>query len=535
MDAGSGTTVEAGPGRMVEAGSGFRQGIWQTFGVQDGLPSEVVLEMLQDRNGHLWFSTMGGGVCRYDGQSFTTFTTADGLAGDWVWPILEDRSGNLWFGTSNYLFERNKKSRGVSRYDGDSFVTFTTADGLANNEVWTIEEDRQGRLWFGTGGGVSRYDGDSFMTFTTADGLANNDILAIKEDRQGYLWIGTWDGVSRYDGDSFTTFTEADGLADDNVLSIEEDRQGDLWIGTWGGGMSRYDGQQFTTFTTANGLADNTVFDSLEDQEGYLWSSAFPSGLNRYDSQRFRTFTTADGLGNNQVLDILEDREGTLWFSTFGGGVSRYDGEVFQTLSRKDGLLNDAVQEVIEDRSGHLWFATEGGLTRYRPSHTPPGVVITQVLADRAYTPDRVIRLSSTQDYIHFVFRGSSFTTLNQKLIYLYRLQGYDTAWRQTRQRQVEYSDLPVGDYVFEVKAVDQDLNYSSAAELSVVVHPPYGQIALIGGLGMALVGLVLATGYSVRKRRQLRYAEQALMQELEEELQTARELQINLMPTESP
>ena len=168
MDAGSGTTVEAGPGRMVEAGSGFRQGIWQTFGVQDGLPSEVVLEMLQDRNGHLWFSTMGGGVCRYDGQSFTTFTTADGLAGDWVWPILEDRSGNLWFGTSNYLWERSKKSRGVSRYDGDSFVTFTTADGLANNEVWTIEEDRQGRLWFGTGGGVSRYDGDSFINIPCA-------------------------------------------------------------------------------------------------------------------------------------------------------------------------------------------------------------------------------------------------------------------------------------------------------------------------------------------------------------------------------
>ena len=789
VEAGLGKKIEAGSGNKVEAGPGFRQGIWQAFGIQDGLPSEVVLEMLQDSRGDIWFSTLGGGVCRYDGHSFTTFTTADGLAGDWVWPMLEDRVGNLWFGTSNYRFAADGKGKGISRYDGKTFTTFTMADGLAGDQVMAIEEDRQGHLWFGTwDNGVSRYDGQTFTTFTMADGLVDNRVQVIKEDRQGDLWFGTRWCISRYDGQNFTSFTIADGLVHRQVWSIEEDRQGRLWFGTRLGGVSRFDGQSFTTIISTEASGESygtTMFDALQDREGNMWFSAFPFGLNRYDGQHFTAFTTADGLSNNQVMDILEDREGTLWiatfgggvsrydggrfteftteqgvatslvftvmedrkgniwagtldglnrfdgrewttfktgdgltnnvvltiiedrkgilwigtdrgvtrydgreftpfplsqepyqprveailedsagnmwfgatyggdvyrydgtaiqtfttddglvdntvatikedragnvwfgtsmgasrydgerfetfsekdglannlvrfifedrqghlwfatveggvsrydgrtfetydivkglannhvlsiaedreghlwFATFGGGVSRYDGQVFQTLSRQDGLINDAVQEVIADRQGQLWFATEGGLTRHRPSQNPPGVAITQVLADRAYTADRAIRLSSSQDFVLFSFRGWSFTTRRQKLLYLYRLQGYEDEWHQTRQTQAQYDNLPTGDYVFQVKVTDLDLNYSETAELSVVVHPPYGQIALVSGLGVTLVGLVLATGYSLRKRRELRRAEQALMQELEEELQTAHDLQMSLMPTESP
>ena len=73
--------------------------------------------------------------------------------------------------------------------------TFTTAQGLANNDVRSITEDKTGNLWFGTdGGGVSRYDGKSFSTFTTAQGLANNSVRSITEDKTGNLWFGTYGG-----------------------------------------------------------------------------------------------------------------------------------------------------------------------------------------------------------------------------------------------------------------------------------------------------------------------------------------------------
>ena len=81
---------------------------------------------------------------------------------------------------------------GVSRYDGKSFTTYTTAQGLANNSVLSIAEDKSGNLWFGTdGGGVSRYDGKSFTTYTSAQGLANSIVRSIFEDKSGNLWFGT--------------------------------------------------------------------------------------------------------------------------------------------------------------------------------------------------------------------------------------------------------------------------------------------------------------------------------------------------------
>jgi hypothetical protein len=168
-------------------------------------------------------------VSRYDGVNWRTYTTADGLANNQVISMLEDHRGNLWFGTY----------AGVSRYDGVSWRTYTTADGLPCDWLSPMFVERSGNLWFGAGGyGVSRYDGVSWRTYTTADGLASNTVQAILEDRFGNLWFGTYEGVpskggvSRYDGASWGTYRTTDGLAGDDVGSILEDRFGNLWFGT---------------------------------------------------------------------------------------------------------------------------------------------------------------------------------------------------------------------------------------------------------------------------------------------------------------
>ncbi|MDP7453536.1 MAG: two-component regulator propeller domain-containing protein, partial [Arenicellales bacterium] len=104
--------------------------------------------------------------------------------------------GKLWFGTSG----------GVSCYDGKTWATLTTEDGLADKEVKTILQDREGHFWFGTvAGGVSRYDARTFRSFTTEEGLADNRVNAMIKDREGTLWFGTEGGVSRYDGKTWTT------------------------------------------------------------------------------------------------------------------------------------------------------------------------------------------------------------------------------------------------------------------------------------------------------------------------------------------
>ena len=110
----------------------------------------------------------------------------------------------------------------MSRYDGQTFTTFTTEDGLTSNSVRSLMQDREGQLWFGTEGGASRYDGQTFTTYTP-----HNEVNSLLVDREGQLWFATWgDGVSRYDGQTFTTFTTEDGLASNWVWFIREDLLG---------------------------------------------------------------------------------------------------------------------------------------------------------------------------------------------------------------------------------------------------------------------------------------------------------------------
>ena len=530
---------------------------WTTFTVEDGLADNVVTAIAEDRAGNLWFGTDGGGVSRYDGECLANSSAEDGLAGDAVQCILADREGLLWFGTWG----------GVSQYSGEQIRTFTTTDGLAADKVWSILEDRDGHLWCGTdGGGVSRYDGQGWTTFTVADGLAHNVVNfgAMAEDREGHLWFGTQGGVSRYDGQSWTTFTKEDGLAHNSVTAVGEDRVGNLWFGTQGTfidvALSRYDGEQWTTFTVEDGLPYGPVRSILEDREGSLWFGVYsfgtlgggvrrydgqefvplrvdgladnrvrsmsadqegriwfgtPGGASRYDGERFENFTVEDGLSHNSVSSILEDQEGHLWFGTLGGGVSRYDGFLFQHLRRQDGLPSNTVFDLHQTANGEVWIATAKGLTRYRPQPTPPPIHLTRVVADCPYRPAEEIRLPSSQELLVFEFQGISFKTHPDQMLYLYQLEGYDDEWHQTRETRVEYTDLPVGDYVFQVKAVDRDLNYSEApAQVQVQVHLPYAQLGWIAALVLALVLGAWQTGRVVRRDRRLHESNQQLQEQ---------------------
>ncbi|MYA99149.1 SpoIIE family protein phosphatase [Candidatus Poribacteria bacterium] len=333
----------------------FKHGTWKHYTYLDGLGQNRVWTIFQDRDGFLWFGTDGGGISRYDGDKFVNFTTDDGLVYNSVLAIYQDREGFLWFGTRG----------GISRYDGDKFVNFTIDDGLISNSVWAIHQDRDGRFWFGTNGGISQYDGDKFVNFTTHDGLPNNSVQAIHQDSEGFLWFGTRGGISRYDGDKFVNFTTDDGLPNNIVQAIHEDREGFLWFGTSTGGVSRYDGDKFINFTTNKGLIPNYVRAIHQDREGFLWFGSPGQGLSQYDSSGFINFTTANGLVSNTVYTIYRDREGFIWFGT-DSGISQYDGDKFVNYTTNDGLVQNDVISIYEDRKGFHWFGTQnGGVSRY--------------------------------------------------------------------------------------------------------------------------------------------------------------------------
>ena len=536
---------------------------------------KAVNRIYEDGNGTLWFglgvphmtASSGGGLVRFDGQEYIAFTTDAGLASGVVHAILEDRDGQLWVGSdrglSRYRGERwttftiddglagnNAKAvihdgeevwiatfdGGISRFDGERWASYIMKDGLASYVMNSAMRDAKGNFWFGTMfGGAARYDGKTWRNLTPADGLVDDRVNVIFEDRGGDLWFGTQGlGLSRFDGASWTTYTTQDGLVDNFVVCIIQDRDGDLWFGAnsqrhTGGGISRFDGETWTNYTEEDGLGSRLVLDLEETADGSVWA-ATAGGLSRFRSGTWTTLTTADGLASNATISLFEDDRGHLWIGTDDGGVCRYDNQVFQTLNRHDGLASDRVWDVSQDDQGRYGFATDEGVTRYTPAPAnPPHVLFAALNADQRYAEPAVVELTTPTNLVSFEFNGVSLKTRTEAMLFRYRLNGIDVDWHTTRSRRVEYADLPVGTYRFEVVAVDRDLTYSATpAIVRVVVRPPYAEIALNVGLVLAVIGFLAVSGYALKKRRDL-YVE------MEKELQTAHDMQVALMPTETP
>ena len=407
--------------------------------------------------------TLGGGVSRYDGRYIRHYSTADGLPDVGVRCVVENRTDELWIGTP----------RGAARRERDRFQPVPQ---LSDVNVSTVLPDRSGRTWFGLAGGagLACHDGDTWRRYTTADGLPGDNVDALLEDRSGQLWVGTDRGPARRDDTRFGVPAGLEDLTGRHVTDILEDRTGVLWFATYGPGVARYDGALVSWLTSTGGVVLGQVTALMEDRQGRIWMGTQGAGLSCYDGKGFTPYSVEDGLAGNYVTSLCEDESGSIWIGTYGGGVSRFDGRIFQALSERDGLLHDAVGGVLCDRGGAVWIASDGGLTRYRPRSTPPKVAVSGIIADRVYHPEGRVRIPSSQRVVMFEVAGRSLATSTSRMTYVYRLQGLDEAWTTTRRRAVEYQELSVGDYLFEVRAVDLDLLYSDVAAVPVsIVREP--------------------------------------------------------------
>ncbi|MEJ7644649.1 MAG: two-component regulator propeller domain-containing protein [Chryseolinea sp.] len=289
---------------------------------------------------------------------------------------LQDRAGNLWFGTTE---------NGLYKYDGKSFSQFLVANGLNSNNIFSILEDKGGKIWIGTEAGLCLYDGKSFVKIQIPlpKNLPPNKnqyyrnshrIFSIMQAKSGKLWFATIDGVYIYDGKSFTPFIVNEAAvgflnSNNNVEQILEDKAGNIWFGgRTNEGVYRYDGKSVihikikelsSILYDSNRINHVWAWPQLQDKNGNIWFSNW-GGAYRYDGKSFTSFTKKDGLSG--VTRILEDKKGNLWFGG-GAGLARYDGKSFTRFTTKDGLLNNSIWSILEDKTGKLWVGTrETGL-----------------------------------------------------------------------------------------------------------------------------------------------------------------------------
>ena len=266
------------------------------------------------------------------------------------------------------------------------FQHFTVEDGLAQNSVFSILQDRKGFLWVVTEQGLNRFDGYNFTVrkfqFDNPNSLSINYIFSIYEDSRGIIWVGTnGGGLNRFDPaqDKFTHYpVTPDNLGSlNNVIhAVYEDRGGNLWIGTGGGGLKEFnrDRQTFMHYPPPRNLPDTSNFINCirEDRSGTLWIGS-NHGLLWFDGSQKQVKPYALPVnpqmnqGPLKVLSIYEDRTGTLWVGSNAGFFGMPLGSrtfVHYTIPATEALFaaTNIIQDIHEDRQGVFWLATENGL-----------------------------------------------------------------------------------------------------------------------------------------------------------------------------
>ncbi|MBI1287923.1 MAG: hypothetical protein GC178_10120 [Flavobacteriales bacterium] len=318
---------------------------FKTYTSKNGLGSSIINCIFQDSRGDIWFGTQSGGVSRFNGSTFRSFTKANGLVGNDVTCVSEDRNGNVWIGTSE----------GVSKFDGTNFTNYNDSSGLAvKRGIYSIYVDDGNVVWFGSrGGGLIRFDENGFKAFGKDDGLPSDNVFSITQTKDKRMWLACSKGVASYDGTSFETYAISEGKT---YFTVAKGANGNVWFGgTPGNGVLHYHNGKFQQLELPKEVAGDFIGSIVEDIQGRVWF-ATDHGVLKCQQGAFQLYTQDMGLSANGVLSVASDREGNIWIGTQGGGVNLLSNEAFISYSDEDGLSKSSVTAVEADTAGHRIF-----------------------------------------------------------------------------------------------------------------------------------------------------------------------------------
>ncbi|MEG0192570.1 MAG: two-component regulator propeller domain-containing protein [Stenotrophomonas sp.] len=344
--------------------------------VFDGLPSNTVNRMAEDRYGYLWIAT-NDGLARYDGRNYRIWRSEDGLRDNRIWSVLVDARNELWIGTENAGLVRMSADRRQLR-----FYDRSSQPLMGSNTVWSLAATPDGAIWFGTHeGGLYRLDKtDRLQRFLPE---ANNPrslpaasvpYLATLAD--GSLWVGTKHGVARWTG---TDFERIGGDLVPSLLinGLTAEPDGSLWISTLAGATVRRPDGRFESVPWTLPAGDQVLGMMLRDEQGGHWLDT-RSGLGRGIDGRYQTVplysAIARGLVRPNWTGAYEDREGGIWLASTNAGLWHllprwWQFSVFSRLEDDpSSLRNSYVLGTSPSSNGGVWtVGSHGALDRFNP------------------------------------------------------------------------------------------------------------------------------------------------------------------------
>jgi signal transduction histidine kinase/ligand-binding sensor domain-containing protein/AraC-like DNA-binding protein len=393
-----------------------------------------------------------------------------------VYSIIQDRNGNMWMGTKgNGLFKATPVNKEQTKFKLNHFLPDqNNIYSISSNIVYSIYQDKKGRIWVGTyenGLNLIEEHGDQVKFINIKNDFKNYPkgafvkVRHLQEDASGKLWIATTDGLLVLDPDNyrFAKYSKISGdktsLSKNDVQFIYRDSKNNMWLSTSGGGLNRAIGTdpfkdlKFKVYTTEDGLPSDYIVSIAEDNNGYLWLAS-ENGLSKFDPQKntFRNYDSYDGLAKTGFSESSNVKlpNGDLVFGCISGYVSFNPKTIADNkISAKMVLTNLQVNNRNID--------VDGSLLKQNINHTGN------------------ITLKYNQNILGIDYAILDYRSGKQS--YQYRLTGFDKVWRDNQsQCRATYTNLPPGDYKFEVRSSNTDL-YSNIPYKSVaitILPPPW-------------------------------------------------------------
>ncbi len=487
------------------------------------LPGDQVYAIYQDMQNHIWVGLFDKGVVHINSlannfeRTLFQSTDLDLLLHKSVLTLFQDTSGTVWAGTDGDGLYRFPRSGAPVIYRHDPL----DGQSVSSDVITSIGQDGQGNILIGTyAAGFNILDPvtGKFQIIEQGEGTGSvhsSSIWEIYRDSRNNIWLGLLgNGLDLYDPVKKTFLnmgmasTDRNRVNHPNIMVIFEDADGDLWFGTEGNGVNILD-RQTGTMTEPMLQGDSSILQScmvrslFQDRKGLMWIGTEGQGvfiLNK-KSGEVRQMSVDDGLPDNIIQGIAEDNRGIIWITT-GNGLAMYNPVTGVVLNyfESDGLAANEFNSdaIIELNDGRMLAGSINGIDVIEPAEMVfnqniPRVVLTEleimndrvevgemvngrVILDHLLTYTDQIILSHDDKLFSIEFAALNFVHPD-KCEFMYMLEGFEEDWVETSsdRRIATYSNLNPGDYVFKVKASNNDGKWGfNTRELKISVLPPF-------------------------------------------------------------
>jgi len=287
-------------------------------------------------------------------EKWEKYTTSQGLPDNFVTAIHQDKAGQIWIGTSN----------GLAVYKNNSFTVYTIDDGLVDNFINTIVSDLDGDIWVCNEGGLNVYHQNIWYYFNYMLGVPTTSMVS---DQHGNIWVGTRGyGIIKFDWDLQEFQQTYDNICLDcnYIYAIHEEPSGALWFGSYAD-LKKLTNTTWQSYTIEDGLPGFAITAIASDGWGNVWiGSQYGNTLSKFNNGSFQPVEIGNGASQNWIYSIREDKNGMMWISTVANGLLKYDGAAFSRVT--DGLPGSTFTSLLTDSNNNMLIGTfENGLIYY--------------------------------------------------------------------------------------------------------------------------------------------------------------------------